>query len=612
MADCVDSGKARHINPQRSRSPKNARPFESSKYSTRYIALNFAYLGRKYNGLEYHKNDHVPLPTVEEVLWRALVKARLVSPGRLEGARDINAQDVTKTKKLTPEDQVWAGCEYSKCGRTDRGVSAFGQVVSLRVRSARPKDQELDQIDTQAHEHTADGLEEARPSSSPKMEARPFHHIHDELPYVQILNRLLPPDIRILAWCPSPPQGFSARFSCKERRYKYFFTNPCFTPTSPSSTNGPANVAVEREGYLNIPAMQEAAAYFIGLHDFRNFCKLDPSKQLTNYRRRIFHADIAPASACDMPAASLNLPPFAQSPRSSSNPSPLPQHNGVQGHHQPTLYAFTVHGSAFLWHQIRHMISILFLVGQGLEYPSIVPALLDTATNPRRPHYEMADETPLVLWDCIFPNNGVDHPVESQEDGLEWVCVDQEGGAGREGLGGREEEGVGGKEGEAEGEGERVGKGGGKNTGFGAKFKTNGLVPVLWEQWYTRKMDEVLAGSLLNVAMRAGRPEGVAVEKGGLTGVDEGVADGGGDAAHENDIGDAAHHDRSGHENPKTASTTSKLFLGGPAPKHVGKYIPLLLRERIESPEVVNERWRVKQEAKGLSVRAAAVDAGDE
>ncbi|TKA41031.1 hypothetical protein B0A49_12618, partial [Cryomyces minteri] len=40
--------------------------FDPSKYSTRFIALKFAYLGRAYNGFEYHANNKTPLPTVEE------------------------------------------------------------------------------------------------------------------------------------------------------------------------------------------------------------------------------------------------------------------------------------------------------------------------------------------------------------------------------------------------------------------------------------------------------------------------------------------------------------------------------------------------------------------
>jgi tRNA pseudouridine38/39 synthase len=35
------------------------------------------------------------------------------------------------------------------------------------------------------------------------------------------------------------------------------------------------------------------------------------------------------------------------------------------------MYEFTVTGYAFLWHQIRCMMAILFLIGAGYESPSV-------------------------------------------------------------------------------------------------------------------------------------------------------------------------------------------------------------------------------------------------
>lgn len=43
-----------------------------------------------------------------------------------------------------------------------------------------------------------------------------------ELPYVKMLNRVLPQDIRVLDWAPVA-QGFSARFDCQSRTYRYYF-----------------------------------------------------------------------------------------------------------------------------------------------------------------------------------------------------------------------------------------------------------------------------------------------------------------------------------------------------------------------------------------------------
>ncbi|KLU81688.1 tRNA-pseudouridine synthase, partial [Magnaporthiopsis poae ATCC 64411] len=84
---------------------KKRKAADPSNYSTRFVALKLAYLGGNYNGFEYQANGQ--LPTVEEELWKALVKTCLVFPER------------------GPDEVDFSSCEYSKCGRTDRGVSAF-------------------------------------------------------------------------------------------------------------------------------------------------------------------------------------------------------------------------------------------------------------------------------------------------------------------------------------------------------------------------------------------------------------------------------------------------------------------------------------------------------
>ena len=68
----------------------------------------------------------------------------------------------------------------------------------------------------------------------------------------------------------------------------------------------------------------------------------------------------------------------------------------------PGLLRFEVHGQAFLWHMVRCLVAIIELVGDGLEAPDVVDALLDVARSPRRPQYVLADEAPLVLHDCAF------------------------------------------------------------------------------------------------------------------------------------------------------------------------------------------------------------------
>ncbi|KAF2683097.1 pseudouridylate synthase 3 [Lentithecium fluviatile CBS 122367] len=514
---------AQRQTPYRKPPRQPPKAFDASKYSTRLIALKFAYLGQKYNGFEHHNNNTTPLPTIEEELWKALMKTRLINP--TPSARDTPRYNGTDRKTFAAWDQNgaavnWEGCEYSKCGRTDRGVSAFGQVIGIRVRSNRSLPRPSASLSVAAEDLAGEATAEP---------AKPFDELEDELPYIQLLNRVLPPDIRIYAWCPNPPPDFSARFSCKERRYKYFFTNPCFGPVpgSPGLYTSPTARAPMREGWLDIDAMQQACKSLTGLHDFRNFCKIDASKQLTNFQRRIFHASVEEISPLSFPAYLSH--PAVQSPST--------------GAEQPKMYAFVLHGSAFLWHQVRSIVAILFLVGQGLEAPSLIPALLDTSTNPTRPKYEMASDAPLVLWDCIFP-----HAVEVQsskerergyEDRLEWVYVGDEGGIEPKSLG-------------------KAKSGGPSSIGRG-KWGRGGVVDDVWEVWRGNKMDETLSALLLDTISERGKST-LGVEQSSTGEV--GIAKGG-----------------------------PRVFDGGNLGRAKGNYTPILQRERQDPVEVVNERY---------------------
>lgn len=335
--------------------------FDFSSYPKRKIALKFCYSGWEYNGLAYQSLP-TPLPTVEDVLFNALVKAKLIDP-----------------------EAGFEGCGWEKCGRTDRGVSAAGQVVSFWVRSAL-SGQEVESIhlpssaivnansSPEGRPASIDdelGSFDTSPSSSPV--SKPLTRYTPEHNYVAILNRILPSTIRILAWSPVLP-SFSARFSCQYRHYKYFF-----------SSQG-----------LNIDLMRAAASRLVGLHDFRNICKLDPGKQITIFKRRIISVDINPVNAND-----------------------------------PEICVLDLVGSAFLYHQVRHIMAILFHVGTGLEQPSVVTSFLNVEegaehvveeTDPPlqvvngRPEYQMADALPLMLWDCGYKAEDVDWQIDGHTD----------------------------------------------------------------------------------------------------------------------------------------------------------------------------------------------------
>ncbi|WPH00407.1 Hypothetical protein R9X50_00323400 [Acrodontium crateriforme] len=518
------------VSPAYKKKPKKpVKPFDASRYHTRLIALKFAYLGGNYNGFEHHVGNTTPLPTIEEEIWKALRKTRLIFP-------DYTGKEGSLSNGLEEgnEEVCWEGVEYSKCGRTDRGVSAFGQVIGVKVRSLRPKEKPIIQDDvetTSVDGESKDTIDEHTTSS--------FDPIRDEVPYIQTLNRVLPADIRILAWCPSPPSDFSARFSCKERRYRYFFSNPAYA-TNPATLNSPDG----GDGLLDIEAMRQAAAKYVGLHDFRNFCKVDASKQITNFSRRVFHAGIHEVVPGQPDANDL-------SNGAESKPLDVAQ---------PKLYYFEVRGSAFLWHQVRHLVAVLFLVGQGYEKPSIIDELLDIEKTPAKPHYEMASDAPLVLWDCIFPQPDEVKPVEYEQsdgkpfagynDSLNWIYVGDE-------RGGRE-----------------------RNKRFDnvedGKYGRNGIMDELWALWRKRKIDEVLADNLMSVVAGLGdvsavRPNGDSVEVSSV---------------------------------PESA----RVFDGSEKPRAVGKYIPLMKRGCMETPDVVNARYALR---KGWITKPATGNASD-
>ncbi|KAL6209383.1 hypothetical protein ACLB2K_020325 [Fragaria x ananassa] len=265
-------------------------------HSKRYVALKVMYFGRRFYGFAAEAQMD---PTVESEIFKALEKTRLLIGDKKDS-------------------------HYSRCGRTDKGVSAVGQVIALYLRS---------------------NLKEACENSEDPSKMIFQEQYEGEIDYVRVLNRALPDDIRVFGWCPVP-LGFSARFSCLSREYYYLFWGE----------------------NLNFLAMETAGRKFVGEHDFRNFCKMD-ARNVHIYMRKITSFAISP---CDV--------------RFEGN----------------RLWAFKIKGSAFLWHQVRCMVAILLLIGQGHESPDVIDALLDTDKILRKPQYGMAPEVPLVLQSCEF------------------------------------------------------------------------------------------------------------------------------------------------------------------------------------------------------------------
>lgn len=221
---------------------------------------------------------------------------------------------------------------YHRCGRTDKGVSAFCQVISINVRSKF-------------------GAETIAEDTS----------IKNEMPYCRLLNRVLPPEIRCIAWKPLKNPNFSARFDCIQRTYRYFFPR----------------------GSLDIGQMQEACTHLLGVHDFRNLCKMDVANGVITFIRSIDAAQIHSAS-------------------------------GETGSSAFDMMYLEIKGRAFLWHQIRCIMAVLLLVGEGKEKPMVVQQLLDIQAHPKKPQYSLAKDSPLNLYDVQYR----DYSEETNKEGI--------------------------------------------------------------------------------------------------------------------------------------------------------------------------------------------------
>ncbi|KAI6019006.1 pseudouridine synthase [Pisolithus microcarpus] len=224
-----------------------------------------------------------PTPTVEGVLSRAFTKARQIDP-----------------------DTGLDGCGWERCGRTDVGVSTAGQVVSLWVRGV------FQGLDAEAH-HSLLRAQAARTCLLQMPLTEPPQPPDRELQYVSILNCILPPTIRVLAWFPVSPS--SARFKCK----------------------------------------------------YSDWCGVTE-----------------------------------------------------QAGHDDQLYVLALVGNVFLYHRVRHIMAVLFLVGTGLEPPSIIPKLTnsngsESARTDRKAEYQIADAPPL-MFDGDVNTNVADEECENNPD----------------------------------------------------------------------------------------------------------------------------------------------------------------------------------------------------
>lgn len=164
------------------------------------------------------------------------------------------------------------------------------------------------------------------------------------------LNARLPQDIRIRRASLARPD-FHARRSAAGKEYRYFVWN--------DATVLPDKRLYAAHAYrpLDVAAMRDAAARFVGRHDFASFTA-NPQREVETTVRTIFA--------------------FTVSKRGKE-------------------IVFRVSGEGFLYKQVRSMVGFLLRVGEGAERPEAVSELLESCA-PRKARVPSAAACGLFLW----------------------------------------------------------------------------------------------------------------------------------------------------------------------------------------------------------------------
>lgn len=173
---------------------------DERKYPKKKVVLLIAYSGKGYYGMQRNPGNS-QFRTIEDDLVTALVKSGC-----------IPQEHCDEMKKMS----------FQRCARTDKGVSAAGQVVSLKVRL-------LDEI-------------------------------------IEKINGHLPPQIRVLG-LKRVTQGFNSKNNCDARTYSYTLPTVAFAPKD-YNTEEAAAFRLSPETLDNVNRL---FALYKGTHNFHNF-----------------------------------------------------------------------------------------------------------------------------------------------------------------------------------------------------------------------------------------------------------------------------------------------------------------------------------------------------
>jgi tRNA pseudouridine38-40 synthase len=186
--------------------------------------------------------------------------------------------------------------------------------------------------------------------------------------FQRALNRCLPPSIRVLAAEIAAP-GFHARHSAVRKTYEYRIF-----PLLPERICPPtlAPYVWPCPWPLDLIALNDAAGYLLGTHDFTTFAAVDPDQ----------------TSRAD-PEEPMR-PPIRTIFRSN-----------WRSHEEQLIYTIT--GSGFLHHMVRNLVGTLVQAGAKRLDPGSIPALL--AARDRSAAGPTAPASGLFLVSVEYPDS---------------------------------------------------------------------------------------------------------------------------------------------------------------------------------------------------------------
>ncbi|KAM3599873.1 uncharacterized protein V6R79_013259 [Siganus canaliculatus] len=173
---------------------------DEKKYPKKKVVLLLAYSGKGYYGMQRNPGT-TQFRTIEDDLVAALIKS---------GCIPENHGD--EMKKMS----------FQRCARTDKGVSAAGQVVSLKLRL-------IENLTDKINEH-------------------------------------LPPQIRVLG-LKRVTQGFNSKNNCDARTYSYMLPTVAFSPKDYDTSN----ISAFRLEPETLQTVNRLFALYKGTHNFHNF-----------------------------------------------------------------------------------------------------------------------------------------------------------------------------------------------------------------------------------------------------------------------------------------------------------------------------------------------------